>query len=337
MSPRAEMIERLHIELEALTRSSVTIGSLAPLHGGACQDNLAVTFTVHVGEDQGSYDLVLRGDSPSSLPQSLTREAEYAVIQAATRAGVKTPRARWLMVDVTRPGAFSYFLDRIEGEAIGRKVLSDPRLASARAGLADELAQILSRVHSVTNASEPDLPLDESDPLEAVESWLRPLPEPHPALSLALRWLDRHRPPQGPRVLVHGDFRTGNYMLTPEGVSGILDWEFAHWGSPEEDLGWIAVRDWRFGQLTRPVGGFATRSDFYRAYELASGVSLDPETVHWWEIMGNVRWAAGCACQGQRYLKGEVADLELIAIARRAAEMEWEALRLIEQGPGWRP
>ena len=58
---------------------------------------------------------------------------------------------------------------------------------------------------------------------------------------------------------------------------------------------------------------------------------MDREAVHWWEIMGNVRWAAGCACQGQRYLRGEVVDLELIAIARRAAEMEWEALRLIER------
>jgi aminoglycoside phosphotransferase (APT) family kinase protein len=123
-------------------------------------------------------------------------------------------------------------------------------------------------------------------------------------------------------------------MLTPEGVTGILDWEFAHWGCPEEDLAWISVRDWRFGQLNRPIGGFTTRDVFYAAYEAASGQPVDRDAVHWWEVLGNVRWAAGCACQGQRYLRGEVVDLELIAIARRAAEMEWEALRLIEQGPG---
>jgi hypothetical protein len=48
--------------------------------------------------------------------------------------------------------------------------------------------------------------------------------------------------------------------------------------------------------------------------------------------MGNVRWALGAVVQGLRYLDGGEADLELLAIARRAAEMEFEALRLIERG-----
>lgn len=336
MDQHAEMRERLQMGLEAATRSSVSLGAVAPLHGGACQDNLALRFTVHLGEDAGDYDLVLRGDAPSSLPQSLNRAQEFAVIEAATSAGVKTPRARWLMQDVIREGAWSYLLDRIEGDAIGRKVLSDPRLGGARDGLAQSLAEILASIHTVTPETHGGLPITLSDPLEAVESWLSPLPEPHPALSLALRWLDQHRPPERPTTLVHGDFRTGNFMVTPEGVTGVLDWEFAHWGSPEEDLGWIAVRDWRFGQLDKPVGGFASRQAFYDAYGVASGQAVDWEAVHWWEIMGNVRWAAGCACQGQRYLRGEVVDLELIAIARRAAEMEWEALRLIEHGPSRR-
>jgi len=336
MDEHSELAERLQAGLEAATGASVTIDAVAPMHGGACQDNLGVAFTVEAGSDAGAYRMVLRGDAPSSLPQSLSRRQEFEVIQAATEVGVKTPRARWLMHDVTRPGAWSYCLDRIEGEAIGRKIVSDPRLASGRALLVDELSQILSRIHTVTPEGHPDLPLEDSDPLEAVETWLKPLPEPHPALSLALKWLDNHRPSPRATTLVHGDFRTGNFMLTPEGVSGILDWEFAHWGCPEEDLGWIAVRDWRFGQLDKPIGGFATRTAFYDAYEVASGQQVEWDAVHWWEIMGNVRWAAGCACQGQRYLRGEVVDLELIAIARRAAEMEWEALRLIEQGPSRR-
>jgi len=326
--------ERLRAGLEQATGSPVTVAEVRPLHGGACQDNLAASFTVHEGPDAGDHRMVLRADAPSSLPQSLDRRAEFAVIQAATAAGVRTPAARWLMRDVTREGAWSYLLDRIAGEAIGRRVLTDPRLEAARGRLPEELAQILAAIHTVTPATAPDLPFTAADPLEAVEAWLRPLPEPHPALTLALRWLDRHRPTMGPTTLVHGDFRTGNFMLTPEGVTGILDWEFAHWGSADEDLAWLSVRDWRFGQRHLPVGGFAPRAVFYAAYEAQSGRAVDPEAVHWWEVYGNVRWAAGCVSQGQRYLKGEVVDLELIAIARRANEVEWEALRLIEQGVG---
>jgi aminoglycoside phosphotransferase (APT) family kinase protein len=161
---------------------------------------------------------------------------------------------------------------------------------------------------------------------------LSELPEPRPALHLVLRWLDDHRPTDRELVLVHGDFRTGNFMVTQSGLSGILDWEFAHWGSPADDLGWICVRDWRFGRLDHPVGGFAQRRELYHAYERASGRRLSRATLHWWEILGNARWAAAAVRQGERYLSGEVPDFELIAIGRRAAEMEWEALRLIDTG-----
>jgi hypothetical protein len=40
----------------------------------------------------------------------------------------------------------------------------------------------------------------------------------------------------------------------------------------------------------------------------------------------------GSVYQGERYLSGESRDLELIAIARRCVEMEFEALRLIQRG-----
>ena len=334
MRERVEVAERLRDALEAAVGASVTVTDVAPMHGGACQDNLSVTFTIHEGADAGEHAMVLRGDAPSSLPQSLGRREEFAVIQAATASGVRTPRARWLMRDVTREGAWAYLLERIDGEAIGRKVLASPALEEARRGLAGELAEILAAIHQVTPDRSPDLPFSPTDPLVTVEAWLRPLPEPHPALTLALRWLDANRPAQGETTLVHGDFRTGNFMVTPSGVSGVLDWEFAHWGAPEEDLAWLCVRDWRFGYRHLPVGGFSARAPFYDAYTAASGRAVDPAVVHWWEVYGNVRWAAGCVSQGQRYLRGEVVDLELIAIARRAAEIEWEALRLIAAGPG---
>ncbi len=121
-------------------------------------------------------------------------------------------------------------------------------------------------------------------------------------------------------------------MVSPQGLSAVLDWEFAHWGDPFEDLGWLCVRDWRFGQLAKPVGGFARREIFYAAYQKASGRAVDPKRVHYWEVAGNVRWSLGSIYQGERYLSGEESDIELLGVARRAVEMEFEALRLIEQG-----
>jgi aminoglycoside phosphotransferase (APT) family kinase protein len=158
------------------------------------------------------------------------------------------------------------------------------------------------------------------------------VPEPHPAMELTLRWLAEHAPPTPHLCLAHRDFRTGNFLVTAPGLSAVLDWEFSGWGAPEEDLAWISVRDWRFGRLDHPIGGFARRDAFYAAYERASGHPVDRVAVHWWEVMGNLRWGLGCLAQRARYTSGQTRDLEMVAIGRRAAEMEYEALRLIERG-----
>ncbi|MGM0575064.1 MAG: phosphotransferase family protein [Myxococcota bacterium] len=333
---------------EALSEQAgvpVEVTRVKPLHGGACQDNVRVDCRFAEGPLAGERRLVLRGDTPSALPGSISRREEFEVIRAAVDAGVRSPVVRWPLKDLLRRGAWSYFLDWVPGVAIGRKVVSDPRLEEARAGLPEVLADNLARIHGITPATAPDLPLPDMErtveggpaahAVRFVRDMIARLPEPHPALVLAVRWLEANVPSDREVTLVHGDFRTGNFMVTPGGLAGILDWEFAHWGSPFDDLAWISVRDWRFGALDRPVGGFGSRRGFYEAYERATDRAVVPETVHWWEVLGNVRWGAACAYQGERYLSGEVPDFELIAIARRACEMEWEALRLIEVGPAW--
>ncbi len=190
----------------------------------------------------------------------------------------------------------------------------------------------------MTPATDPDLPLKHRDDsasqraLRDLRASLDALPEPQPGLELALAWLDAHRPEDGPNGLVHGDFRTGNFVVGPQGLVAVLDWEFARWGDPMDDLGWLCMRDWRFGALNRPAGGLATRARFYQAYADASGRPVDPDRVRWWEIAANLRWGTGAVYQGLRYMMGETRDLEMLAIPRRVAEMSFEALRLIDQG-----
>lgn len=317
----------------ALKTHGAELKSIKPLHGGACQENFKVSLT-HEGKE---LTLALRSDATSSLPGSIDRAAEYAVIEAAVKAGVRTPTARWLNRSLLRDNASAYFLEWVSGEAIGRRVVRNPELEAARAKLPAELAETLARIHSVTPARA-ELPLKkltESPAKSAITglyAQLDKLPGAYPAVEFALQWLAARLPREEDVVLTHGDFRTGNFMVTPDGLSALLDWEFSHWGSPYEDLAWISVRDWRFNRLDKPIGGFSAREPFYAAYERASGRQVDLTAVLWWEIMGNLRWAVGSVYQGERYLSGESRDLELIAIARRNVEMEFEALRLIKQG-----
>jgi len=329
----ADLEATLTARLAAETGRAASVHAIEPLGGGACQDNYRVELDLADG--RGARVMALRSDARKSLAGSINRREEFAVISAAVAAGVKTPAAHFLTEGLVRPGAFAYLLDWVEGTAIGRRVLRDADLADARRGLAAELAGNLARIHSITPATHPELlpPAPERDLLREPRRMLESLREPRPALEIALRWLEAHPPEGTETVLVHGDFRTGNFMVTPGGLAGVLDWEFAHWGSPAEDLAWIQMRTWRFNSNKLPVGGFGRRADLYEAYEEASGRSVRRADVHHYEVLGNVRWAAGCVQQGERYLSGEEQDLELIAIPRRAVEMEFEALRLIEKGP----
>ena len=197
---------------------------------------------------------------------------------------------------------------------------------------------MLAAIHRVRPSFELPAPsARDGDPVASALAFQRAtldrLPEPRPALELALRWLREHPPASREVTLVHGDFRTGNFMVTPEGLAAVLDWEFAHWGHPMEDLAWLCVRDWRFGALNRPAGGLTSRATFYAAYAATSGREVNPAEVHFFEILGNLRWAAGAIVQSLRYHEGGEPDLELLAIGQRAREMELEALRLIELGP----
>lgn len=326
----SETRERVERHLREHAGPGARVTAVTPIGGGAVQDLLRVDV-----EGLDAPRFVLRSDAPRPLPGSIDRARERVVIEAARAAGVRTPAARWPGVGLVRPGAAAYFLDWVEGEAIGRRVVSAPALAGARAVLGAQLARELAKLHAVGPADPalvavlgppPEDPLQAQ--LRALRAMADALREPRPVVEVALAWL-AGRAHATSVVLVHGDFRTGNFLVGPDGLRAVVDWEFAHWGAREEDLGWLCVRDWRFGALSLAAGGVARREDFLRAYEDAAGVAVDRRAVRTWEVLGNVRWALGCLAQGARY--AERPDLELAAIARRAPEMEWEALRLIEE------
>jgi aminoglycoside phosphotransferase (APT) family kinase protein len=113
-------------------------------------------------------------------------------------------------------------------------------------------------------------------------------------------------------------------------VRCVLDWEIAQIGDPMQDLGWLCVKTWRFGGRG-PVGGFGAREDLFAAYEKASGVTVDPEQVLFWEAFGDVKWAIMCLFKAMAFSDGtEPLSLEQAAIGRRIEEPLLDFLNLIE-------
>jgi aminoglycoside phosphotransferase (APT) family kinase protein len=332
----SELSERIQRILPGLFGPSVTLQKLSLLSGGACQENYRLDLEV----EGIAQTLVLRSDAPSSLSGSIGRAQEYAVVAASYARGVRTPRPTHLRQGYVREGAFGYLLDWANGEAIGRFGNLAPELAEARLRLGAELGAELAKIHAIHPGNAETLmsalgPAP-TDPIQSAlklqRSRIDALKTRRLGTELIYRWLVDHAPAGHASVLLHGDFRTGNFLVSPSGLTAVLDWEFARWGSSYEDLAWISLRDWRFGVLDKPIGGFESRSSFYAAYEQAGGLAVDMKAVHYFEVLGNLAWAVGSIAQAERYTRHGEKELELLAIGRRAAEMEWEALRLIKQG-----
>ena len=131
-------------------------------------------------------------------------------------------------------------------------------------------------------------------------------------------------------VLVHADFRTGNLIIGPDRLRAVLDWEGAHRGDPHEDLAYIALTSWRFGEIDKPVGGFGSREDLYEAYERAGGVAVSRERTRFFEVAFTMNWGIQCAQMARQFLDGSDNSVERGAIGRRRSETELDLLRLLD-------
>lgn len=308
------------------------VHAVTPLAGGASREMLLIQAETADGE---ARRLVMRRDLPTQMhEQALSRAQEFALMTAAADAGIQV--ARPLALDDGETGAAPFFvMPFVEGVAIGRKVVSAPELAAARAALPGQMADQLARIHSLDPAPFAWLPRP-ADGRTAAESAidqcyvvLDRLGAHSPTFEYLLRWALRHQPDPVPLTLCHGDFRIGNLMVDANGLAAVMDWEFAHLGDPHEELGYLCMRDWRFGGPGR-IGGIADREPFVQAYERASGRAVNRRAVDYWEFLGNVRWGVICLAQADRHLSGKETSVELASLGRRSADMQMEALLLIK-------
>jgi len=245
---------------------------------------------------------------------------EAAVVGAAGAAGVPVPTL--VAAERNADGSAFMIVEAIDGETIARKIQRDDEFATARTKLPRQFGAAMASVHTIG-------PVDGLEQVDPVAHYTEVLDDllvsgtggPQPVLELVRRWLIDHRPAPVEPVVVHGDFRLGNLIVDENGLAAVIDWELAHLGDPMEDLGWLCVKAWRFGQ-TPPVAGLGQYDELFEAYEDASGIGVDPARVRWWEVVGTWKWAIMCILQASVHLSGAARSHELAAIGRRVCENE---------------
>ena len=191
-------------------------------------------------------------------------------MRACTRAGLRVPEVI-AYDDGDLLGTTGLVMRRVAGETIARRILRGAEYAEARRVLVDQLGRFLAGLHAIDPAQLPGV--EQADPLSVWDKYLA-LDDRSPTFDKAHEWLLANRPVLTSDALVHGDLRMGNLIVEPTGLAAVIDWEIVHVGDPLEDLAWLCLKAWRFGEPLE-VGGLGTIDELVAAYEAAGGRRVD--------------------------------------------------------------
>ena len=300
------------------------IKQMIPLTGGASADINRIIL------DNNDELIVRRTLSQEKSVMAIPKILEAKIQKVVKKNGAPVPAIIFEFSEGEEIGE-GYVMEAIPGETIPRKILRDEKFAIARKKLPFEIGKSLAKIHQT---QLDDLKaLDQvtfSDSLGKLFQVYISFNQPQPVFDLAFKWLEAQKLTEYDDVLVHGDFRFGNFIISEENLESIIDWELAHIGNPMEDLGWLCVRSWRFGNVEKRVGGLGDIKDLIAGYESNSDIKIDESQLDIWQLYGSLRWGVICMMQTFAHLSGMVNSVEKAAIGRRVSETEFDLMNMIK-------
>jgi aminoglycoside phosphotransferase (APT) family kinase protein len=314
-----------------------SLRSCERLSGGASQE----TYRLALETEGAERRLAMRraaGGAKQPIPAAGPGLAgEARLFEAAGAAGVPEPEILYVFEERDGLGE-GFLMEWLEGETLGARIVRGEEFQAIRPKLARQCGEVLARIQGldVRKAGLAEA-LRIRTPEELVhESWdlYKAYETPQPMIDFSARWLLENLPPPSPPRLVHGDFRNGNLMISPErGIVAVLDWELAHLSDPIRDLGWLCTNSWRYGRSDLPVGGFGTLEDLLDGYASVSGERIEPSHVKFWIVFGSFWWSVGTLSMTQVYRMGPDRSVERAAIGRRSSECQVDCTNLLIPGP----
>jgi aminoglycoside phosphotransferase (APT) family kinase protein len=293
--------------------ADIAVDGLERISGGASRETYRFRLAWRDGGAARERRLILRRDPPASLIDT-ERRVEFEAYRAFAGSAVPVPEMLWLEEGPEALGHPFFIAEELTGFQASPQMLFAggydavlPRVAARKWTILGEIAR-------------PDpiaLGLDAWMPAPALDAcWRRELThweaildrdeaEPLPIVRAAIRWLKANPPPPAQKLsVVHGDYRTGNFLYDEQGeIHGVLDWEMAHLGDPLEDLGWGFNPVWQFGR-TGLEGGLAPRDQAIAIWEQASGLVVDPAALHWWTLFNCVKGQAIWVGSARAFIDG---------------------------------
>jgi aminoglycoside phosphotransferase (APT) family kinase protein len=305
------LAENLRTYLTRHFGAPTTIEGLSRIPGGASRETYR--FDAVVGGQV--RPLILRRDPTGSLIDT-DRSLEYLAFQSFHgRAPVPEP----IVLDtegaeLERP---FFIMSRVDGGAAASPFTVQPYHEHAQA-IGEAFFAALGAIAATDPAGLPLAKAAEApEPGDcwrvALDHWAKVIEtdeqHPQPIVRAAIRRLRRAPPPPPAAVrVVHGDYRTGNFLHDGQGrILAILDWEMVHLGDPLEDLAWAIDPLWGHYDDNR-VAGMIPRAEALAIWSTASGLSVDPEALAWWELFSAVKGQAIWTSAAREYRQGGFKD-----------------------------
>lgn len=299
------------------------VTNLERIAGGASRETYR--FVLHAPIEGAPFErrLILRLDPQASLIET-DRRTEFAAIAAFQGSEVPVPEPLWIETDTADLGAAFIVMTEISGGEAHPYKLMQPPFARHLATIGQQKWTILGSIARADPGARGFAGI--VAPVEPETCWRRELDlweavliadelEPQPIQRAAIRWLRRNPPPPAQRIsIVHGDYRTGNFLVDQDGsICGILDWEMAHLGDPLEDLAWSLNRVWHLNNDERS-GGLLPRQQAIAIWEQSSGLVAAPQALHWWELFSCVKGQAIWISAAKEFQTGKNRD-SIMAVA----------------------
>lgn len=278
------------------------------LSGGASK--LQMVFNLHWRGDDGTAPstiapMVLRMEPLASVTES-SRRREYEILRAVEGI-MPVPRAHW--VDpvaefLPYPAMVMGFVSgmpkptRDSGKVTGLGQNYGPEL---RAKLGPRFVDLLVRLHSVDVARvlpqlrsfDPPQVGTNASVIRQVNSmrrvWEEDRLEEEPVMAIVYKWLIKNAPELDHLSIVHGDYRSGNFLFDEERaeITAWLDWESAALGDRHQDLTYATLplfQHYAEDGITALASGMMPANELYASYARMGNLPVDPKRIRYFSV-----------------------------------------------------
>lgn len=333
----AALANKVATYLKRETGRDIVIGTVRRFAVGFSWLTYSVPVT-GLSDDGATQELILRLGPDYGLFAPYQAGPQVLAMQSLEGSEVPVPRAFWSSEDPGILGAPFMFCEKARGEAVVPWVSpTEPPLEEGyRRGLAAQFIDALAALHRVpwqekpiaalarNPAGPPDGPTHISPANAArinVEYWESQIGRwamrPYPMVEWGIRWLKTHAPVAPHVAIVHGDYRTGNFLEEGGEITAILDWELVHLGDPHEDLGWASLPMYMGG--SKFISRLAEPEWFYERYSEKVGFQVSMNSVRYYQAFSLIKLAATHMAAARCFEDGRFNDMRMPAMGSQIA------------------